>query len=337
MSYESFRHSIVSRFMDADLPADLLNRLMLEIDTVAQDYKIERNCTDLISYDEGNKEAVKSYIAALAVKNCAKSTMLDYLRGLQQFFGAINKSFTTVTTNDIRIYLFGAGQQRNWCPATADHKRTIINSFFNWCVDEEILNRNPARSIPVIKVPKKKLKPLKQIELEHMRSACVSPREKALVDILFSSGIRVSECAALTLDDINWQERSILVRHGKGDKERITYFNPEAEVSIKAYLKVRKGEDRHLFTKTRAPYTGITKEALEAEIRQIRERIPEKLSFKPTPHSFRRTMATTASERGMSVEEVQALLGHESIQTTMQYVTTNETRVKHDYSRFMAG
>lgn len=335
MSYEQFRHSVVARFMDFGLPAEVLNRLMLEIDTVAQDYTIQRACTDLISVEEGVPVMVKNYIAALAVKNCSKTTLQDYTRGLVQFFDAVRKPYTPVTTNDIRLYLFSMGQKMNWCPATADHKRTIINSFFSWCVDEEILNRNPARSIPVIKVPKKKLKPLKQIELEHLRDACETPREKALVDLLFASGIRVSECAALTLDDINWNERSVLVRHGKGDKERITYFNPEAEVSLKNYLAVRVGGDQHLFCKTRAPYTGITKEAIEAEIRKIRERV-ENLSVTPTPHTFRRTMATTASERGMSVEEVQFLLGHASIQTTMQYVTTSDTRVKNDYARIMS-
>lgn len=178
---------------------------------------------------------------------------------------------------------------------------------------------------------------MKQIELEHMRAACKTPRERAIVDVLFASGVRVSEAAALLLDDINFVEHSIHVRHGKGDKERITYFNAEAEISIRKYLETRDGDDPHLFCKSRAPYTGLSRNALEDEIRKIRNRIPEKLSVKPTPHTFRRTTATVASDRGMPVEEIQALLGHESLDTTMRYITTSENKIKADYSRFMAG
>ena len=335
--YEQFRHSIVTRFMEADVPAGLLNRLMMEIDLVAQDFTIEKACTDLIIYDGSLPEVVKSYIAALAVKNCAKGTLRDYTMGLQHMFDTIRKPFTLITTNDIRLYLYQTAQQRGWKPETTEHRRTIINSFFGWCVDEELLTRNPARPIPVIKTPKKKLPSLKQIDLERLREACETPWEKCLVDVLYASGVRISEAADILLDDINWNEHSLHIRHGKGNKERYTYFNAEAEVSIQAYLDTRPGNDPHLFCINRAPYTGASKEVLEAGIRRIRNRIPDALSIKPTPHTFRRTTATTAAERGMPVEEIQAILGHENLNTTMRYITTSDTKVKHDYSRIMAG
>ena len=336
MSYEQFRHSVVSRLIDADLPRPYFDRIMIEIDAAAQDFRIERACTDLIAYDEGVQPIVKMYIGAMAVKNCAKSTLIDYERILRIFFDTVRKGYSKITTNDIRLYLFGSTQSRGWCPGTTDHVRTVINSFYGWCVSEEYLHRNPAASIPVIKVPKKKLKPLKQIELERIRKACKTPRERALVDVLFSSGVRVSEAASLLLEDINWQERSMLVRHGKGDKERIVYFNPEAEISIKNYLDSRDGNSDYLFCKSRAPYTGVSRNTLETEIAKIRKRVPG-LSVKPTPHTFRRTTATTACDRGMPVQEIQQLLGHATIETTMKYITVSEDRTKTDYSRFMAG
>lgn len=335
MSYEQFRHSVVMRLEDIGLPSSVLNRVLSEIDIASQDYKIEHQCTDIISIEEGIPQMVKMFIASMAVKNCSRRTLKDYTQCLERFFAVVRKPYNMVTTNDIRLYLFGGSQSGRWCPATTDHQRTVINAFFNWCVDEEYLNRNPSRVISPIKVPKKKLKPLQQIELEEMRDACKTYRERALVDILFSSGVRISECVALTENDINWTDHTILVRHGKGDKERITYFNPEAEVSLRNYLNSRKGSDGHVFCKTRAPYTGVTIEALEAEIRHIRERIADKLGVKVTPHTLRRTTATIASERGMPIEDVQAILGHESIETTMRYVSVSNNRVKNNYSKYM--
>lgn len=337
MSYEQFRHSILSRLMDSSIPAEILNRVMVEVDTVAQEYKIERECTDLSVYTDGIPTIVKIYIAALAVQNCAKSTLEDYTRGLRKFFGAVHKPYTMVTTNDIRLYLFGVAQSRGWKASTTEHNRIIVNSFFTWLVDNEYLNRNPARNIEPIRVHKAKKQPLQQIELERLRDACHTPRERALVDVLFSSGVRVSEAAALKTEDIDWTNRTIHVRHGKGDKERFTFFNPEAEVSLKRYFESRTGNSEYVFCKSRAPYTGVSREILEREIKRIRDRILDQLSVKATPHTLRRTTATIASDRGMPVEEIQVILGHESLETTMRYVTVSDSRVKMDYSRYMAG
>ena len=337
MSYEQFRHSINLRLLEADIPAAVMNRVMMEIDVVSQDYKIERQCTDLIALEEGTPQMVKLFIASMAVKNCAMGTMKDYTRCLNAMFNTIRKSYNTITTNDIRLYLFGERQERKWCASTTEHQRVVINAFFNWLVDEEYLTRNPARTIPVVKTPKKKLKPLKQIELEKLRKACETPREKAIIDLLYASGVRVSEAVALTLDDINWQDRTILIRHGKGDKERTTCFNAESEVSLRSYLETRKGNDNHVFTKLRAPYDGISDHALRDELDKIQARIKGQIGIRATPHTFRRTTATTAADRGMPLDEIQSLLGHESIETTMRYVTTGENRVKQDYAKYLAG
>ena len=336
MSYEQLRSSLQSRLIDRQIPPKLLNDMLTELDIVSAEYDIKRACTDIIAYNEGIQPLVKMYIASLAVRNCAKSTLKDYTMILDKMFDAVRKPYNMFTANDIRIYLSGINQNVNWSPETREHKRSVICTFFAWLVDNEYLSRNPAKNIPVTKLPKKKLKPLKQIELERFRSVCQTPRERALVDLLFSSGVRISEAVNLMIEDIDFRDRTIFIRNGKGGKDRITNFNPESEISLRKYLETRKGNDQHVFCKTRSPYTGVTRESLEKEIRKIRDRVPD-IGVKATPHTFRRTMATTASDRGMPIEEIQTLLGHSNISTTMRYITIDESRVKTDYNRFMAG
>lgn len=335
MGYEMYRNSILNRLSDI-LPTGLLNNVMREIDIVSNDYTIEKSCTDLIT-TESLPEIVKIYIASMAVENCKKTTLRDYKGNLIMFFNTVCKPFNTVTTNDIRVFLFNQQQERGWSPETTEHKRVIINSFYNWLVDNEYITRNPAKMIKPLKLPKKKLKPLAQIELENFRDACQTDRERALVDFLFATGCRVSEAAAALLSDINWSEHSVIIRHGKGDKERITYINAEAELSLKRYLKNRKGEDEHLFVSGRAPYVGLSTTSLEGDIRRIRKRIPELLSVKVTPHTFRRTMGTLGVSRGCPIEQIKELLGHESLDTTMQYVTVSQEEVKYAHQKYLAG
>jgi site-specific recombinase XerD len=334
-SYEQYRHAILVRLTDR-LPAELLNDVMLAIDQVSSDYDISHVCTDLITV-EAVPEIVKAFIAALAVQNCKKSTLKDYRNILTSFFQIVRKSFTNVTTNDIRCYLFNQQTQNEWVPETTEHHRIVINSFYNWLVENEYIGRNPAKPIKPARLPKKKLKPLQQIELEKFRNACKTLRERCLVDFFFATGCRVSEAAAVLLSDINWQEQSVLIRHGKGDKERYVYFNAEAELSMKSYLGQRDGNDEHLFVSTRAPYLGLSRESLEKDIRNIRERIPDELSIKVTPHTFRRTMGTTAVKRGCPIEQVKEMLGHESLNTTMQYVTVTQDEVKQSHKKYLAG
>lgn len=335
MSYEMFRNSLLTRLVER-LPAKLLNDVMQEIDLLSQDYTFEKACTDIITLD-AIPEMVKNYIASMAVENCKKTTLRDYKMNLVMFFDRIRKPYTAVTTNDIRCYLFGMQQEKGWTPETMEHKRVIINSFFNWLVANEYLSRNPAGKIKPTRLPKKKLKPLTQIELECFRNACQTERERALVDFLFSTGCRISEAVAVTIEDINWADRSIIIRHGKGDKERTVYFNAEAELSMKKYLKSSHGSDSHLFVKSKPPFTGVTTEAMEKVIREIRGRIPELLSVKVTPHTFRRTMGTLAVGRGCPIEQVKELLGHESLDTTMQYVTLSQEETKHSHNKYLAG
>ena len=335
LSYELFRNSLVSR-LNGILPVKLMNDVMQEVDIIAQQYDIRKSCTDLITVN-GIPDIVKMYLASLAVQNCAKSTLAGYRNELTRFFAQVRKPFPSITTNDIRCYI-GFGQlHHGWKPSTADHARTVINGFFGWLVDNEYVSRNPAKPIKPIKMPKRKLPAMQQIELERFRNACETDRERALVDFLFATGARISETANVMLSDIDWKERSVHIRHGKGDKERFTYFNAEAELSMQKYIGSRNGNSEYLFCSTRAPYHKVTRESLEHVIKAIRERIPDQLSIRVTPHTFRRTMGTSAVSRGCPVEKVKELLGHESFDTTMRYVNIEQTEVKAAHNKYLAG
>ena len=331
-NYEQFRSSLSARLMDHQLPPKLLHDVLQELDIIAADYDVQRKCTDLIA-SGGDHQIVQMYCAALAVENKAKGTIADYYRILSAFLTTVQKPFSAITTNDIRVYMFNRQQQRNLKKSSLEHLRVVINAFFSWLVDEEYLERNPARRIQPIKVPRSDRQAVPALDLEYLRKACLTPREKALIDFLYATGCRVSECAALELSDINWATRAVTIRHGKGDKSRVTYFNAEAEVSLRAYLDSRKGSSAALFCASRAPYGHVSRESLEAEVRHIRERA--QLTVTVTPHVLRHTFATTAISNGAPVQHVQQLLGHASLDTTMIYTHNNQNDIQASHRKFV--
>lgn len=333
MSYEQFRSSLSSRLLDHDYPAKLIHDVLQEVDIISADYEIKRACMDLIVYG-GIPGVVKDYCGALAVENKALGTIDGYRRELIRFFDTVRKPYTAVTTNDIRLYLYQRQQEGHLKKSSIEHIRIIINAFFSWLVDDEYLTRNPARKIEPIKVPNNGREPIPAVELEWLRLSCLTYREKALIDFLFSTGCRVSECASLNVGDINWSERSARIRHGKGDKARTVYFNAESEVSLRRYLDSKPHPSIALFSKTRAPYDHVHRNVLEAEVRKVRNRIAN-LSVEVVPHALRTTFATTASSNGMPIEDVQKLLGHSNINTTMRYVHRSDEDAKYSHRKYM--
>lgn len=333
MSYEQMRSSLSARLLDHQVPPELLHNILQELDLVAADYDIRRTCRDLITTG-GFPEILKIYCAALAVESKTIGTIDGYKRELLKFFNALRKPFNLITTNDIRTYMFHRQYDDHLKKGSLEHVRIILNSFFNWLVDEEYMERNPARRIEPIHVDRKGREPIPMIELEQLRLACKTSREKALIDFLYSTAARASECAALTLDDIDWRERSAKIRHGKGDKFRIVYFNAESEVSLRNYLDGRKFDSPALFCSSRAPHGHLTKEALELEIRHVRARVCN-LSVQVVPHALRTTFATQASTNGMPLEHIQKLMGHANINTTMRYVHSAQEDARASHRKYI--
>lgn len=332
MSYEQFRSNFASRIADR-LPAELLHDVLQALDITSADFEIRRTCTDLI-VTGAVPEVVRIYSAALAVENKAEGTIKGYYGALRAFFEFVRKPYQQITTNDIRVYLYHYQHDLHAAVSTVEHTRTVINSFFTWLVDEEYLERNPARKISPISVPSSSREPLSPVRLEYLRKACRTLREKALIDFLYSTGCRVSEAAAMNLSEIDWTDRSVRILHGKGDKFRITYFNAEAEVSLREYLASKPAQTDALFTSSRSPYRRLSTRSIQKEIGSICKRsgIPAKV----TPHILRHTFATTAIGNGMPVQQVQQLLGHSKLDTTMIYAKVDQQDVRSSHRKYIA-
>ena len=334
MSYEQMRSSFSSRLLDHNIPVAQIHDILQELDLVAGSYDIKRACTDIITAD-GAREIIKYYCAALAVERKAMGTIKGYRQELERFFDTVRKSYEKVTPNDVRNYLFKRTMDSNLKKSSEEHIRVILNAFFNWIVDQGIMDRNPARNIDPIKYDKSGRDPIPPIELEWLRLSCNTTREKALIDFLYSTGCRVSECAALNVADIDWRDRSVRIKHGKGDKPRIVCFNVESEVSLRKYLDEKKHPSAALFSKTRAPYDHVSRETLEHEIRRVRERVAN-LSVQVVPHALRTTFGTDCAAKGMPVQHIQQLMGHSNINTTMRYVHNANEDAFNSHRKFMS-
>ena len=332
MSYDSLRNSLSGRLVDF-LPPEQMQRVLYELDILAAEYDILPKPKDLIVYGDV-PEVVKMYIAACAVRNLTPGTIQHYLQSLTVFFQTVKKPYDKITANDIRVYLYQYKEKRNVSPATIEHIRITFDSFFDWLVEEEYVERNPARKVARIRTPAAERQALDQLELEKVRMACQTLREKALVDFLVSTGVRVSECAALLKSDLDWHEHSVNIRHGKGDKQRITYFGARAELSLRTYLMSRTDDSPYLFVSEREPHNGIKKAAIEMIIRGIWKR--SGIEKKLTPHIFRYTFATIQLERGMPLEQVQALAGHSNPSTTLIYAKINKKDLQRNHEKFGA-
>ena len=236
-----------------------------------------------------------------------------------------------VSANDIRIYLYKYQKEHGISNRTLDCRRTILCSYFGWMASEEYLDKNPAINIAPIKYERKHKKPMTQLELEKIRLACKTDREHAIIEVLYSTGCRVSELEHLNISDVNFETKEIVL-FGKGDKHRISYLNAKAEVALKKYISTRTDGNPALFVYDRKPYSRLKKSGIELIVKKMMERTTG-ISTHVTPHIFRHTTVSTAIHRGMNIVEVSKLVGHSKIETTMEYVTTNLDSIKNNHQK----
>lgn len=298
------------------------------IDEVLYDYEITTKCTTLTTGDILEKARI--YIACKHLEGLSKKTLKNYslfLNKLDMFF---NKPCSTINTMDLRIFLstYGKGKQAS----TVNGYITYLKCFFGWLQDEEYILKNPAKKLAFTKVPKLILQGYQADNLEKLREACETTKEKAFFELLESTACRISEIHNITLDNINWSEKSIKVT-GKGNKQRIVYFSTKAKLHIEEYLKARKGESNYLFLSDHAPYQPIKTRALQLLLKKIQKRsgVEERVHC----HKFRRTQATYLLNSGMSLPGVQKILGHESPETTQRYARLSEENIKNEYKRLV--
>ena len=276
-------------------------------------------------------DVVTSFITAKRIEGCSEKTLTYYLNTIEAMVIAIDKPVQRITTDDIRQYLTTYQIQRKTSKVTIDNIRRIWATFYSWLEDEDYIIKSPVRRIHKVKTAKVIKDTYSDEALEQMRDNCNSLRDLAIIDLLASSGMRVGELVALNRDDINFNERECVV-FGKGNKERLVYFDARTKIHLRNYLNSRTDGNLALFVTLRAPYNRLQIGGVELRLRQL----GRKLSIpKVHPHKFRRTLATSAIDKGMPIEQVQQLLGHQKIDTTMHYAMVKQQNVKLAHRKYI--
>lgn len=281
--------------------------------------------------EQEQPNAVAAFIAAKRIEGCSEKTLTYYRKTIEAMTAGIGKTPQQITTDDIRQYLTAYQVQRKSSKVTIDNIRRILATFYSWLEDEDYIVKSPVRRIHKVKTAKVIKDTYTDEALELMRDNCGTLRDLAIIDLLASSGMRVGEMVALNRDDINFNERECVV-FGKGSKQRLVYFDARTKIHLQNYLDSRTDIDPALFVTLRAPFQRLQIGGVEARLRELGKRL---LIPKVHPHKFRRTLATSAIDKGMPIEQVQQLLGHQKIDTTMHYAMVKQQNVKLAHRKFI--
>lgn len=295
------------------------------LDKAAFAYEVAIKETTLTIVDDPVPALVKTYIVIKKTEGLSEGTLSNYYNTLKHFFLFVRKQPHEVTANDIRIFIYGYQQRKQVSDRTLDKYREYICWFFSWAHSEEYIPKNPGRSVKGIKYEQKERQALSQIELEYLRLACTTPRNKAILEFLYSTGCRVSELIRVKKSDVDWRNNTVHLL-GKGKKHRTSFINARCEVALREYTKTRIDNSDYLFVSERAPHEQIQKCTVEKIIRELSDRAG--LHKHITPHIIRHTTATQAVNNGMAIEDVSKLLGHASVATTMIYAKVSQETVR---------
>ena len=274
---------------------------------------------------------IEAFISAKRVEGCSKKTLTYCRQTIETMVSTLGKAPEQITTTDLRCYLTEYQNTRQSSRVTIDNIRRILSSFFSWLEDEDYIIKSPARRIHKVKTAKVVKDTYTDEELEKMRDHCDSIRDLAMIDLLASSGMRVGEMVTLNREDINFVERECIVL-GKGNKERIVYFDARTKIHLQCYLNNRQDNDPALFVSLRAPHNRLKIGGVESRLRKLGKQLQ---ISKVHPHKFRRTLATTAIDKGMPIEQVQQLLGHQKIDTTLHYAMVKQQNVKTAHRKYI--
>lgn len=281
---------------------------------------------------EGNNQAlIESFVAAKKVEGCSDKSISYYKSTINNALSRIEKEIVHVTTDDLRCYLNEYQAESGASKVTVDNIRRILSSFFSWLEEENYIVKSPVRRIHKVKVGKTVKETYTDEALEQMRDHCSTARDLALIDLLASTGMRVGELVKLNKNDVDYLNRECIVT-GKGDKQRKVYFDARTKIHLQNYINSRTDTNEALFVSLLAPYNRLLISGVEIRLRQLGHElnIP-----KVHPHKFRRTLATMAIDKGMPIEQVQHLLGHQSLDTTLQYAMVNQNNVKLSHHKFI--
>lgn len=281
--------------------------------------------------EQANGELLQAFISAKKIEGCSDKTLCYYQSSIEALLSSEQKRIDTLGTNDIRSYLARYQEKRGSSRVTIDNLRRIFSSFFAWLEDEDYIAKSPVRRIHKVRTESLVKEVISDEHMETLRDACHEIRDLAMIDLLASTGMRVGELVKINCGDIDFHERQCIV-FGKGNKEREVYFNARTKIHLKRYLESRKDNNPALFVSLSLPYNRLSIGGVEKRLRQLGKRVG--LS-KIHPHKFRRTLATMAIDKGMPIEQVQRLLGHVKIDTTLHYAMVNQTNVKMAHRKYI--
>ena len=324
--------------------ANLINQVLQAMSKTLGNQQIER-LKDVLEITFSNVEifektesdaatdmsVIKTFLSAKRVEGCSEKSMRYYESTIRNALATVGKNVRDVTTDDLRQYLDEYQQRSGASRVTVDNIRRILSSFFAWLEEEFYIVKSPVRRIHKVKTGKVVKETYSDEALEMMRDSCETTRDLAMIDILASTGMRVGELVKLNRGDIDFQNRECIVT-GKGNKQRIVYFDARTKIHLQNYLRERKDTNDALFVTLLAPFNRLQISGVEIRLRHIGKDLN---MTKVHPHKFRRTLATMAIDKGMPIEQVQHLLGHQSLDTTLQYAMVNQANVKMSHRKFI--
>ncbi len=281
--------------------------------------------------EDTSEDLLESFISAKRIEGCSEKSLVYYRNTIQSMRDKVEKPVREIETDDLREYLTGYKKEKNSSKVTIDNIRRILSSFFAWLEDEDYIIKSPVRRIHRVKSATTIKETYSDENLETMRDSCTELRDLALIDILASTGMRIGELVLLNRKDINFEERECVV-FGKGSKERMVYFDARTKIHLQEYLNSRTDDNPALFVSLKAPYDRMKIGGIEVRLRGIGRNLGIE---KVHPHKFRRTLATMAIDKGMPIEQLQQLLGHKRIDTTLQYAMVKQSNVKIAHRRYI--
>lgn len=329
---EQFINAVV-RNMEPELEAKQLRKLKIVLTINLEKLRLEEECRDVIIYDETSDiAAYKQYFVSMKLRGLSPGTINLAMRTIDKFNRWVRVSFNDVTTNDIRLYIANREMNDHLSSATLDRERGAICRFFKWLFEEEYIARDPGRRVEKIKVEKRLKKAFTPVEVELMRNACRKPKEKATYELLLSTGCRVTELTMLAMENYD-QSRGTITVVGKGNKERVVFVNARAKVAIDNYLVIKPHSEGPILCGLHGVGTAMTSNGIQKMVKEIGKRAGVAHVH---PHKFRRTAATLALKRGMSLNDVRRFLGHTDVDTTLQYIDTSGSDLKLEHEKYVA-
>ena len=281
--------------------------------------------------DNDNSQLVESFISAKRIEGCSEKTLKYYRTTIETMLISVDKSIRYIQTEDLRSYLINYQNEKQSSRVTIDNIRRILSSFFSWMEDEDYILKSPVRRIHKVKTAANIKETYTDEDLEKMRDNCTELRDLAIIDMLASTGMRVGEMVLLNRNDIDFNERECIV-FGKGSKERVVYFDARTKIHLQDYLRSRTDDNPALFVSLKSPYERLKIGGVEVRLREFGKQLGLQRVY---PHKFRRTLATTAIDKGMPIEQLQQLLGHRKIDTTLQYAMVKQSNVKIAHRKYI--